>query len=110
MRSPGDLTFAADIKLDFITDSTDSMKDSSGFFAHVYSEGSRESVRIENFTIFEKSGFSISFTRLRILMKHVEWILRLNHKLFFSSIYLIGILNVLKLIAKVFQKSQSAQT
>ena len=49
MRSPGDLTFAADIKLDFITDSTDSMKDSSGFFAHVYSEGSRESV----------SGFSI---------------------------------------------------
>lgn len=39
MRSPGDLTFAADIKLDFITDSTDSMKDSSGFFAHVYSEG-----------------------------------------------------------------------
>ena len=39
LRSPGDLTFSADIKLDFITDSLDSMKDSSGFFAHVYSEG-----------------------------------------------------------------------
>ena len=42
MRSPGDLTFVADVKLDFITDSMDSMKDSSGFFAHVYSEGSAD--------------------------------------------------------------------